>query len=109
MTFMLRNKAENLMDGMDKLFGQAIAASGSGLLGLENMSDSDLLLLRQTMSLYKDVKEFAVDQAELMDRLDDKMEKLERQNMEILEKLDAINRQNKEILKLFTTKENKEA
>lgn len=109
MMFTLRNKAENLMDGMDKMLAQAFAASGSGLLELGDMSDSDLVMLKQTMGLYKDAKEFAVDQAELMDRLDDKMEKLERQNTEILEKLDAIGRQNKEILNLLRMKENKEA
>lgn len=101
----MKEKARTLTDGMDKLLGHAIADTASGLLGLECMSDSDLVMLKHAMSLYRDAKEYAVDSAACMDKTLDEIEVLRCKIDHLLVKAEILEQQNKRILTILTGKE----
>lgn len=77
------DETKKVLEGCDELMKMAIAESGVGIDEIASMDETTMKVMVSVSKLYVQSKDLALKQAELMD-------KLERQNDELLEKVNVL-------------------
>ena len=89
---MLKGRCEEMFDGIDELMSDMLKASGVSILEAVGGMDSDEgAMLVKSCKLYVQMKEYALEQTEVIDRLKDQMDvvmemngRLDEQNQKLL-------------------------
>lgn len=77
------DETKKVLEGCDELMKMAIAESGVGIDDFASMDETTMKVMVSVSKLYVQSKDLALKQAEIMD-------KLERQNEELLEKVNVL-------------------
>lgn len=77
------DETKKVLEGCDELMKMAIAESGVGIDEIASMDETTMKVMVSVSKLYVQSKDLALKQAEIMD-------KLEKQNDELLEKVNVL-------------------